>query len=38
MFKIIVKVLNKEKEGEKCFVEYDKLIKKYKDEIKFDRN
>lgn len=37
-FKTIAKALNKEKEGEKRLAEHDKLIKKYKDEIKFDRN
>ncbi len=37
-FKTIAKALNKEKEGEKRLAEHDKLINKYKDEIKFDRN
>ena len=37
-FKTIAKALDKEKEGEKRLAEHDKLINKYKDEIKFDRN
>lgn len=37
-FKTIAKALGKEKQGDKRLAEHDKLIKKYKDEIKFDRN